>query len=997
MRGFYKWVPGDSLGSRFRKITLSLLLIILCGPAVFAQTGQVSGVVKDAQGNGMIGVNILVQGTTNGTVTNNLEGMFTLSGVDMDAVLIVSFLGYQTVEVPVGGRTHIEITLQDDVNQLDEVVVIGYGSLSKRELSSSIVQVSRDDFQKGAVSNPMELLAGKVAGLNINMTEAANPNNDPNIQIRGATSLMASNDPLIIIDGVIGGSLRSLSSQDIESMTVLKDAASAAIYGTRGSNGVILVTTKKGSGADGLSITYDSWFAVNLPKDGPSVLSADEFRRSRRGTDYGASTDWYDLLLRDFAFDNNQYIGINGNNQNGNYGASFNYKNATGLDIATKRNEYGGRFFIEQRVLNNRVQLGGSLNVRRVNERWGDGNMFDTALSMNPTMPLYNEDGSYYQPTSPTGANNPVAVLKDTDNNGQRLYVLGAVEAKLNIYSNANHSINTTLTYSMDYNDLKQAKYEPSTSGDSFWNGYNGKAEVRYQKWYKNRIEWLFNYTMNIGDHNLKVVGGYSWEDDNWEDFKAVNFDFAFDSTKWHDLGSGTFLGDGRAEMDTNKSLSKNAGIFARANYNWKDLIFASASFRYEGSTKFGKNNHYGFFPSASLAWEIANMEFMSDMGRSIQSLKPRISYGVTGRSTFDAYKSLATYSTGGENDSYNYLIDNQWVTGYRPSLNANPDLSWEKSVSTNIGVDFVFWNRLRGSIDYFDRQSRDLLYNYTAPQPPFIHNTILVNVGTTKNTGFEVALNYDVFNKNVVNWTTGINYSYGETKLKKLSNNSFHLSYLELYQKPGAGTSEHFFRVQEGARIGQFYGYEYAGVDQYGNMLVYDADDNVIPVGDAVPEDKRYIGNGTPKHYLSWSNTITYKNWDLDVFCQGAFGFDIFNMRMYGMGLKGSGSDNVLKDAYGKYNHITTGGGVISSFFLEKGDYFKISNVTLGYNFRFNNKHVENLRLFASAKNIYTITGYSGNDPSIVRTTGIEPGVDSNSAYPSALQLSVGITLRFR
>ncbi|MCD7970213.1 MAG: SusC/RagA family TonB-linked outer membrane protein [Alistipes sp.] len=992
MRNFYKRVPGVSLGSRFRIFSLSLLSVFLLGTTAYAQVQTVTGTVRDNNGNGILGVSVVVQGTTRGVVTGP-DGAFLLTDVNTrDAVLVFSFLGYTTQEVPLGGRTTLDITLDEDINQLDEVVVIGYGSLSRRELSSSIVQVSRDDFQKGAVSSPMELLAGKVAGLNVNSTESANPNGDPSLQIRGATSLTASNSPLIIIDGVVGGSLRSLSSQDIESMTVLKDAASAAIYGTRGANGVILVTTKKGSGGEGFSVTYDSWFAMNFKKDGPDVLSADEFRRSRRGTDYGASTDWYDLLLRDFSFDNNQYISINGNNQNGSYGMSVNYKNATGIDIATKREEFGARFFVEQRMLDNRLQINGSLNARRVNEEWGDGDMFDTALSMNPTMPVYNEDGTYYQPNSPTDANNPVARLKEIDNNGQRLYVLGSAELKWNIFSNAQHAVNSSVSYSLDYNDLKQAYYTPSTSSESYWNGYSGRAEAIYQKWWKNRVEWLFNYSMTIGDHNLKAVAGYSWEDDNWERIRVQNNNFAFDSTKWHDIGSGSYLSDGLAQMSTGKSLSKLIGVFGRVNYNWKNILIGSAAFRYEGSTKFGKNNKWGSFPSVSLAWELVNMDFMSDYRDVVQSLKPRVSYGITGRSDFDAYRSLATYGTSGS-----YFIDNEWVVGYRPTINANPDLAWEKSVSTNIGIDFVLWDRLRGSIDWFDRQSKDLLYNYTAPQPPFVYSTILVNVGTTKNTGIELALNYDVIRNREFTWNTSVNYSYGTTKLKKLSNDVYQLSYLDLYLKPGVGTSEYFFRVQEGARIGQFYGYKFAGVDEYGNMLIYDADNNVIPVGDADAADKRYIGNGTPKHYLSWGNTFTYKGFDLDIFFRGAFGFDIFNMREYGMGLKGAGTDNVLRSAYLKNKHITTGGGVISSFFLEKGDYLKIDNVTLGYNFRMNNKSVDNLRLYISAKNIYTITGYNGNDPSIVSVNGIEPGVDSNSAYPTALQLSVGVTLRFK
>lgn len=972
---------------------LLILAGVLVTMAASAQQFTVKGIVKDMAGEPIIGANVMVKGTTNGTITD-INGGYSVTGVSASSVLVYSFIGYKNQEVACKGRQEINVTLAEDLQALDEVVVVGYGSLSKKELSSSIVQVDKSKFQQGAMNNPMELLTGKVVGLNVNNTASANPNSGSSLQVRGATSITASNDPLIVIDGVAGGDIRNLSSQDIESMTVLKDAGSAAIYGTRGANGVILITTKKGSGGEPgtARVTYDSWFGVNFAKDGPEILSPDEFRRSRRGTDYGSSTDWYGLLMRDFSYDNNQYVSIDGTTKNGYYGASFNYKKATGIDIKSAREEYGGRFVIEQRVIDNRLQLNGSLNARRVNETWGNDGMFDTALGMNPTMPLYDDNGNYYQPSSPTGAKNPVAELRDIDNNGQRMYVLGTAEAKLNILRSDKHMLNTSLSYSLHYNDLKQQYFTPSTSGESYWNGYKGRAEVTYQKWYTQRLEWLINYALDIKDHSIKAVAGYTYENSRWERLKASNNDFAYDNIKWHDLGSGSFLNAGKASMGTGQSVAKLIGTFGRINYNWKNLLMASASIRYEGSTKFGKDHKWGAFPSASLAWEMANMGFMQNVSHVVKSLKPRISYGVTGRSDFDSYLSLATYSTKGS-----YFMDGQWVKGYAPSVNANPELGWEKSISTNVGIDFVLWNRLRGSIDWFDRQSKDLLYNYTAPQPPFVYSTILVNVGTTQNQGIEVAIDGDIFKGTKVEWTSGINYSYGTTKLKVLSNNMYQASYVDLYQKPGVGSSEYFFRVQEGGKVGQFYGYEYAGVED-GKMMIFTDQGEKVPVTEADVKYKRYIGNGTPASYASWSNTLRYKNFDLNIFIRGAFGFDIFNMRKYGMGLQGCGTDNVLRDAYLKDKDIVTGGGVISSFFLEKGDYVKLENVTLGYNFTPKpNKILEGMRVFLSAKNLFTLTGYSGNDPSIVSVNGLKPGVDTNSAYPVATQVSVGVTLRFK
>ena len=975
----------------FLMTVLSAMLMILSASAQNGTPINVSGTVTDIAGEPLIGVNILLQGTSTGTVTD-YDGNFILL-VPSNGVLELSYIGYKPQTIPINNRTSIQIVMEEDTELLEEVVVVGYGSLSRKELSSSIVQVNKEDFQPGAVGNPMELLTGKVAGLNVNNTESANPNSGSSLQIRGATSISASNDPLIVIDGVTGGNIRNLAAQDIESMTVLKDAASAAIYGTRGANGVILITTKKGAGEPGKAqVTYDSWVGVNLAHSPRTVLTPEEFRRSRRGTDYGDNTVWYNLLVRDFSYDNNQYLSINGSTKDGHYGSSFNYKKATGIDIKSEREEFAGRFVLEQRMLDNRLQLNGSLNARRVNEVWGNTGMFDTALNMNPTMPVYNEDGSYYQPTSPTGARNPVAEVKEIDNNGQRLYVLGTAEAKLNIIQQQNQLLNTSLSYSLHYDDLKQQYYTPSSSGESYWGGYKGRANVEYQKWYTNRLEWLFNYSLDMNDHGIKAVAGYSYEESHWERLQGGNSDFTFDNIKWHDLGSGSFLADGKASMGTGASLSKLIGVFGRVNYNWRNLIMASVSLRHEGSTKFGKDHKWGSFPSASIAWELANMDFMKTNSGWIQSLKPRISYGVTGRSDFGAYQSLSTYRTRAQ-----YFIDGEWVNGYAPSNNANPMLGWEKSISTNIGIDYLLWDRVRGSIDYFNRQSKDLLYNYTAPQPPFVYPSILVNVGTTENTGLEFAIDADIYKETPLKWTSGINYSYGTTKLKQLSNDIYEASYLELYLKPGVGTSEYFFRVQEGGKIGQFYGYEFAGI-QDGQMMIYDNDGNQVAVGDAQPEYKRYIGNGTPTSFISWNNTLKYKNFDLNIFFRGAFGFDIFNMGTYGMGLKGAGTDNVYRTAYTDHNELSTGGGVISSFFLEKGDYLKLENVTLGYNFKPKaNKYINHARFFLSAKNLATFTNYSGNDPSIVRVNGIEPGVDSNSSYPTATQVSAGLTLNFR
>jgi len=968
---------------------LMMLAVMFFALDVSAQA-TINGQVKDETGDGVIGASVVEKGTSNGTVTD-FDGNFSLK-CKPGATLVFTYIGFNPQELP--AKNGMEVTLKEDVAQLNEVVVVGYGSMAKKEISSSVVQINKDQFNQGAASDPMALIAGKVAGLNVSSTADANPNAMTDIQVRGAGSLTASNGPLVVIDGIAGGDLRNIATQDVESITVLKDAGSAAIYGTRGANGVILVTTKKGSGTAGVTnVTYDSYIALNVQKPRIKILSTDEFRRSRRGQDYGADTDWWSEITRPVSYSLNQYISIDSSNKNGYFGLSLNYKKGNGLDIVSGREEYGARFVGEQRVLNNRLQFNSSLSARKVHEKWGNNGLFDTALTMNPTIPVKNPDGSYYQPNSPTDIHNPVNDLKENVSQGDRIYILGNADVKLNILQTEQHNLSTSLSYALQYNDLKDNFYTPSTSSESFWNGYAGRARINYQKWWTNRLEYLINYTMTLNQHQLKAVLGYSWERSKWEQSGNENMGFVYDALSFHGIGSGSYLRDGKANLWAGSSESTLIGFFGRLNYNFNDIIYASASMRREGSTKFGANKKWGNFPSASLAWEIVNTPFAQGLAQTFQSLKPRVSYGVTGRSDFNAYQSIATYSTRGA-----YLIDNQWINGYAPSLNANPDLAWEKSTAFNVGIDFVALNsRLRGSVEYFDRRSQDLLYNYTAPQPPFIYNTILVNVGTTKNTGIEVALDYDVIAKKGLKWTTGINWSMGDTKLTKLSSDAYQMAYLDLYQKPGPGSSEYFFRVEEGGKIGQFYGYEHAGVDENGLLLIYDNNGNAIPAAQADPTYKRNIGNGAPKHFLSWNNTFSYKNWDLSMLFRSALGFEIFNMRKYGMGLKGSGTDNVLRAAYTDYADVESSGGIISSYFLEKGDYVKLDNVTLGYTYSPKNRQlIESLRVYLTAKNVFTLTGYKGNDPSIVTSTGITPGIDSNSAYPQATQVSLGVTLRF-
>ena len=975
-----------------KRIISALTLWLSLSVMVFAQGGyQVKGVVVDSQGP-VIGATVMEQGTSNGTATG-LDGDYILRVSSPDALVEISCIGYSTQVFP-AKAVPATVTLEEDAEFLDDVVVIGYGTLSKKELSASIVQVDSKDFFRGTTNNPMTMLTGKVAGLNVVTSQGSNPNSGSDFQIRGATSLNAGNGPLVVIDGVPGGEIRSLSPQDIESMTVLKDAASASIYGTSGANGVILITTKKGSKDEPgtAHVTYDGAFNVNFAKAPIAVLTADEWVRSRRGTDYGYRTDWYNALLRDFSYGHSHYVSVDGSTAKGSYNASVNYKNSLGVDLVDAREEFGARAALEQRLIKDILQFNVSLNMRRVNEEYGNDGSFGTALTINPTFPIYNEDGSYYQPTAPTNATNPVEAMLNKTANGQRLYATGAVSLKANFIKNDVHNLSSTITYSLDYNDYKSNNYTPIESHDKYWNGYEGTASLSYSKSWRNQLEWLFNYSFHQGAHHINAVAGYSYQDFNSESMNMTNRGFAYDSILWNDIGSGTARTENPAQtsMGSGKSLSKVIAVLARVNYNWNNLLFAQVSLRREGATNFGDKNKWGNFPAASLAWEMANMNFMHGV-KWVNSLKPRVSFGITGRRG-GSNVARPTYGSHGQ-----YYMDGEWVKGYRPASNENPELRWEKLVAINAGVDFAFFNnRLRGSIDLYDRESPDLLYNYTAPQPPFIHSSILVNVGKTQNLGAELSLDGDILTKTAVKWTSGINASVGYSRIVTLSNQIYGASYIDMLGTGGLGQTSYYYRYTEGSRIGQLYGYEAAGVNEYGDMMVYDNDGNTITAASANAAFKRYIGNTIPKLFLSWNNTFRYKNWDLNVFMNGAFGHMIYNNRRAG-NLQSSGNANVFRTAYTTDKNVREYGGVVTSYFLEKGDFMKIQNITLGYSFVPKKKDIlQSLRVFLTATDLYTFTGYTGTDPALLSTNGLTPGVDNGTGYPETRVVTLGATVTF-
>lgn len=960
---------------------------------------EVKGLVLDEAGP-MVGVTVLERGTVNGTSTG-VDGDFVLKVSGPSAVVEISSIGYVTVAYA-ANQLPAQIILKADTEMLEETVVVGYGSLSKKEISSSVVSVSADDFNKAAAGDPMQLLVGKVAGLNIDVSADGSSSS---FQIRGATSINGSNSPLIVIDGVAGASLSDVSTQDIESISVLKDGASAAIYGTRGANGVILVTTRKGAGEPGrVRVTYDSYIALQALHAMPDVYNLEDWlvmnQETGRGkTDYGGREEnayWNALRNDKPTYDLNQNLTLAGSTGKSNYTLSLNYTNRNRLWKNQKSEIYRARFVMNQKLLGDYLELTTNANIRANLNNGNSGSLTGTTFA-NPTRPVYDETTptGYFWPTHSTGATNSVENNQIPTNKNHTTSFNFQEDIKVYILKNENHLLTTNAMVSAGYRNYNEYSYTPSIMQTcQMWNAYAGSASINGNYSLNLNFEWLVNYNLSIKKHNLKAVAGYSYTQYDEEKHNMTNMDFQYDQFLWYDIGTGTYLKSGLASMGSSKTFNKLAGVFGRVTYSWNDLLTATASLRYEGSSKFGKNKKYGYFPAVSAAWTISNMDFMSGTKSWLNDLRIRASYGVTGRNAGSDYASLATYSSKGSN----YYIDGDWIGGYGITRNANPNLGWETAVVFDYGVDFEFLNRrLSGSIEYFDRRSENLLYTYTAPQPPYVYNSITLNLGSTQNRGIELALNWS--DKIGRNWrySIGGTYSYTDAFLRSIGNDVYAASYVDLGALGSLGSSEYRFRLQEGSRIGDIRGYEYAGYNEDGQILHYTADGSTASKTGVTDDDKKIIGNTLPKHSFSLFFTLRYKQWNLTINGRGLAGMDIWNSQLQSYGLPGVTSDNLLKSAYEKYPHLTADNDYLNSFYLEKGDWFKLEKVSVGRDFKFkkNKAGFESMNIYLAATNVFTITKFTGVDPSTVSSVGLTPGISSsNNLYTSTITL--GVSARF-
>ena len=991
--------------SRLRKL-LFMLVMVFSFTMVQAQEKVVTGLVTDANdGMGIPGASVVVKGTTIGTTTD-IDGNYTLN-VDTNATIIYSFVGYRPQEILVGSQTQINVILSIETENLSEVVVIGYGVQKKKDKTGAVAKVKASELNGGTLTDPMQALQGKAAGVTITK-QGGDPNSGFNVRVRGSAGFSSNVSPLYVIDGVPGVDPTTIAPEDIEDYTILKDASSTAIYGSRGSNGVIFITTKSGK-AGKTKVEFNSYVAIDNVANKLDLLSANEYRdfaseNNINIIDGGASTDWQDEIYRTGITHNNNFA-ISGGNDQFNYRGSVTHSSYEGVIDGSAKERTIGRLDIAQKALNDKLTINMGVSATLEDNsylNYGGNGVTDVlfqAFQRNPTLPVYNEDGSYNQDeTGLFNYNNPRDIIDNVTNDRDAKRLFGNFSLNYEILKGLNAK--ATIGYMRD--DEEKSYFEPAESK------YNelGYGNREYSNNETKSFEAVVSYNKLInGVHNFGALAGYSYQEFNYDGFKAqgkepLSNEIGVDNLE---VFNSLVLGD----ISSYRGSNKLVGFFGRMTYDYKSKYYLTATIRKDGSSKFGKNNEWGWFPSASAGWSLSEEDFIKDNFEFVDILKLRVGWGISGNQDFANYKDIAIVGYNGSGIDPN-TGDPIVTLDYQ--TNANPDLKWEENHELNFGLDFSFLNnRVGGSIEYYTKDTKDLLAPYSVPTPPYNHDIIFANNGKIKNTGVEITLNGYPIKNDDFEWNTTLTYSSNNNEVESLDTGGDfdikfkNVGYIDAPGMVGVSTQ----RIMPGYSLGTFYGLEYAGIDSNGLWLIKGNDGKTYRANEIDVNDPKYtkvIGNALPDFELGWSNRFSYKKWDLNFAFRAVVGHDVLNVSRLVLGnpaqLKGGA--NGLNEAAAVASAVQQG-GVYSDFYIEDGSYIKLDNLNLGYTFDTKNwKMIEKLRIYASANNLFTLTNYSGIDPEVNFDGGDKDsgevyfGIDQYNIYPKTRTFTFGLNMTF-
>jgi iron complex outermembrane receptor protein len=967
-----------------------------------AQTnGTIKGIVTDENNAPLPGVTVSIKGTSTGTITNP-NGAYTIVTKGPGDVILFTLMGSLPKEIIVGDKKVINVTLVTDTKQLKDVVVIGYGTASKKDVTGSITTIKSEEFNQGVLTTPAELLQGKVAGLNV--TKSGDPNAAPAVVLRGPSTIRTTGgamEPFYVIDGVPGASIDLLAPSDIESIDVLKDAAATAIYGARASNGVIIVTTKRAKPGQ-TRLTYNAYVAMEEVSKQIDMLTGDELRAylKKNGQtlapgvdDDGSNTNWQKLAERK-GYSHNHNVAFGGSNANTEYGGSFNYLKNDGILKNTSLERTTVRGYITQRFFDNRFRLG--LTVTNSHTKSNDivqSQVLPAMLFYLPTVSPFNPDGTYKENFTRTGSGtlNPLSLIDNnfikTDDNKTLITGLAQVDII--------KGLKYTLSLSSQRNQNNYNSYYNHASGLAV--NLNGMATRRAYMNTSAVLESYFNYDKTFGANTIKLLAGYTFQQDRTNDgFGLSTQNFSNDALTYNNIFLSNPSNLSQIVFDNNPiSTLRLISYYGRVQYSYADKYLFMASLRNDGSSAFGINNRWGYFPAVSAGWNIASENFMKNIPQ-ITVLKLRAGYGVSGNSAgFNAFTSLLIYGTPAGNSKF--LYNGNVTNAIGPVRNDNPDLKWEATATTNIGLDFgILKDRISGSVDYYIKKTSDLIYDqYNVSTTQYFVPTYTANVGSIKNSGIEVAISATPIKSRGFTWRTNFNVAHNKNVIDKLSNDRFAIDYIQTAQLGGKGQSGNYSQIiQPGDALGTFKLWHYVGKNDKGESTFQKADGSIVAT-QPLTTDMRIAGNAQPKLIYGWSNNFYYKNFDLNFLVRGVLGNKILNATLANLNNPTDSKLQNIPQFTTNESYKDLFGYLISDRFIESGSYLRMDNLTLGYTLKPHTQAVKSLRFFATANNLFVITKYRGIDPEI-NIGGVTPGIDNNNFYPKTRTFILGLSASF-